>query len=377
MTQPSGRILSQPSRYRTYLRSSPIISFLDALAFIIRVLFTSCLLHISISRALKTTIRERYKDIVSEDASEGIQSLEKQIWLRWVFFMVGTLGPSIKLMAMQGVPWTKAWGAMFLFAFLVIEVAALFARKPTTPSAYSTLPGINGRATQSETERQVTQGFEVMEICTCCVGLMAHFTVLIWAFFDVWILRSSDYNPDGTTGALVSLISLLFISFVGNILIFCPPLTLLAIFLIYTANDLKHPTRSYGRKWSERACIGFLVICAFAVMGLFIYAIYKDHSLVADCFFFDLSLVCAPVFVFIVKKLCWLSPGLGETLLLASHEEISPTVDEGADDADAVDQGAVWSLTFCIANIILCLLWYWLRYNPANTLNPSWTGVFG
>jgi hypothetical protein len=54
-----------------------------------------------------------------------MQSLEKQAWLRWVFFVVGTLGPSIKPMAMEGVPWTKAWGVMLLFAFLVIKAAAL------------------------------------------------------------------------------------------------------------------------------------------------------------------------------------------------------------------------------------------------------------
>ena len=364
MTQPSGRILCQPSRYRTYLRSSPIISFLDALAFLLRVLFTSCLLHVSISRAFKTTIRERYKNI--EDASEGIQSLEKQTWLRWVFFIVGTLGPSIKLMAMQGVPWTKVWGAMFLFAFLVIEAAALFARRSITSSDYSSLPGINGQATQSEIERQVIQGFETMETCAFCVGLMAHFAVLVWAFFDVWLLRSSAYNP-GTTGKVDSLISLLFITYVGNIAIFCPPLTILALFSTYASLQLEHPTRSYGRKLSERACIGFLVICALAVMGIFIFAMYKDHSLVVDCFFFDISLVCAPSFVFIVKKLCRLSPVLGETLMVASREENSADVDDGA----------VLSLTFCISSIVLCLLWYWLRYNPAETVNPTWTGVFG
>jgi hypothetical protein len=70
MTQPSGRVLSLTSRYRTYLRSSPIICALDALAFLLRVFITPCLLPMSLHQALKTTIRERYKDI--EDASEGL-----------------------------------------------------------------------------------------------------------------------------------------------------------------------------------------------------------------------------------------------------------------------------------------------------------------
>jgi hypothetical protein len=84
------------------------------------------------SRAFEIAVRERYKDSdrgtrrggseesgEDEEEAENIQSLEKQTWLRWVFFLVGTLGPAIKLAAMQGIPWTKAWGMMFLGSFLM------------------------------------------------------------------------------------------------------------------------------------------------------------------------------------------------------------------------------------------------------------------
>jgi len=43
-------------------------------------------------------------DANTEDLSEGIKSLEKQLWLQWIFVLVGTLGPAIKLASMQGVP---------------------------------------------------------------------------------------------------------------------------------------------------------------------------------------------------------------------------------------------------------------------------------
>jgi len=38
-----------------------------------------------------------------------------------MFFVFGTLGPGIKLLAMEGMPWVKAWGAMFLSSFVVVE----------------------------------------------------------------------------------------------------------------------------------------------------------------------------------------------------------------------------------------------------------------
>jgi hypothetical protein len=119
------------------------------------------------------------------------------------------------------------------------------------------------------------------------------------------------------------------------------------------------------------------------VISLGIYGIAEHRELVVDCVFFDLSFVCIPAFVFIIKKLCMWNPRLRDTLLVASREESSSAVNEeslpsvGEEGSPVVDEAAVWSLTFCIANIVLCLLWYWLSYKSDGTVNPSWTGVFG
>jgi len=47
-------------------------------------------------------------------------------WLRWLFFVLGTLPQAIKLMVMSGVPWTKAWGLMLLSSFLLVEMLVVF-----------------------------------------------------------------------------------------------------------------------------------------------------------------------------------------------------------------------------------------------------------
>jgi hypothetical protein len=128
MTQPSGRVLGSPSRYRTYLRSSPIFCALDALSFLLKLLFSPFLPGASVSVAISQIIRQRYSD--AEDEAEGIQSLEKMVILRWVFFLIGTLGPAVKMAAMGGIPWTKAWGMMYLGSFLVFEVMIFAKRIP-------------------------------------------------------------------------------------------------------------------------------------------------------------------------------------------------------------------------------------------------------
>lgn len=190
---PSGRVLSISDGYRVYLRSSPIISFLDALAFLLRILVTPCILPVSLHQALHMTIRARYKNTEDESA-EGLQALQKQTWLRWIFFIVGTLGPAIKLMAIEGVPWTKAWGLAFLFALLVIEAAALVARRSTIPSILSSLPGIPDEIGRSPLETRAEQNFESMETFVLCCGLVAHCVALGCTVFDLWNLRAPAYT---------------------------------------------------------------------------------------------------------------------------------------------------------------------------------------
>jgi hypothetical protein len=172
-------------------------------------------------------------------------------------------GPSIKLMAMQGVPWTKAWGAMFLFAFLVSEAAALFARRSSTPSIYSSLPGIHNSAAQLATKWHVARRFESMESWVFYAGSAAHCAVLLWAFFDIWALRGPAYASDRGTPELVSML-LLFVA--GN-MPFPPPLIILLFGLCMILTEVLQSYHSRGRQWFELLCISFAVVFFLALMG--------------------------------------------------------------------------------------------------------------
>jgi hypothetical protein len=60
------------------------------------------------------------------DSDSGFRTIEKMTWLRWLFFVLGTLPQAIKLMVMSDVPWMKAWGMILLSSFLLVEILVVF-----------------------------------------------------------------------------------------------------------------------------------------------------------------------------------------------------------------------------------------------------------
>ncbi|KAN0108826.1 hypothetical protein V8E51_008568 [Hyaloscypha variabilis] len=158
MAQPSGRVLGLPPKYHTYLRCSPIICAVDTLSILIHLI--SYLKSYSIKEAIPLFIRERFGD--DEEDVEGIQAIEKVTFVRWLFFVFGTLGQAIKLMAMDGIFWTKTWGAMFLVSFLVVEV--LDTHRP-----------LRIRANMERSDEQLM-----------ALSANLYFFILVWAIIDIY-----------------------------------------------------------------------------------------------------------------------------------------------------------------------------------------------
>jgi WD40 repeat protein len=137
MTQPSGRTCGVAEQYRTYLRSSPIFCAIDAIALVVR-LSIYLLRGKSFFEALLTVRRTRFDDNQDVSFDGGFQGLERLTWVRWLIFSFGTLPQVIKLLALHGVPWTKAWGIMFFASFLVLEIfsSALYLSCPTSRTSF-------------------------------------------------------------------------------------------------------------------------------------------------------------------------------------------------------------------------------------------------
>jgi hypothetical protein len=140
MTQPGGRICGLPSRYRTYLRCSPIFCAADALS-IVSQLAVLCLYQKQpFLEAVGMVLHERFNadehsagqqavlhDDNEEEEAETVYSIEAMTWLRWLWFILGTLPPAIKLMSMSGVRWEQAWGMMFLTSWIINESLVIYA----------------------------------------------------------------------------------------------------------------------------------------------------------------------------------------------------------------------------------------------------------
>ena len=103
MAQPGGRICGLPSRYQTYLRCSPFICAADMLSIIMRLLVFTLYQRLPTREALGVLLHERFNnsDYIwgqrrrslnlqapptnSEgDEADGVQSLERMTWLRWL-----------------------------------------------------------------------------------------------------------------------------------------------------------------------------------------------------------------------------------------------------------------------------------------------------
>ena len=141
-----------PAAHRTYLRSSPIICALDSVSILVR--FCLYFIHgLGLKEAARKIAEVRFKaEMALADPSEGFQSLERLTFVRWIFLVLGTLPQAIKLFAVQGVPWTQAWGAMYLGSFAMVEIVVVMVGRALVLE-YTPLPHTDQR--EVETARYV------------------------------------------------------------------------------------------------------------------------------------------------------------------------------------------------------------------------------
>ncbi|KAH7092253.1 hypothetical protein FB567DRAFT_516851 [Paraphoma chrysanthemicola] len=350
MTQPSGRLLFSKSRYRLYLRSSPIICALDAIYFLVRILISPFLLGITVRQAIRLITRERY----NKDMVEELQSLKKQTWLRWIFFLVGTLGPVVKLAAMQGVPWTKTWGMMFLGAFVVFEGMVFVSAKDIylKEEGYPTEQKGNAALLPRFVQRDANSFYDTERILFS-TGIIIHCMVLIWAAIDIWRLRGGALDQVGSVILILFILFLIFVHLIGILLTF--------VAFIFCMRE---------GPWIL-AMVCFLS-CGYVgkLLSMFVEIIGWVPSRVWYDFLVFLG-ICGSISVLwcCTYMLCMHFPRLGMVLLVIPFSaDISP---------GKIDEQAFGALIFFLVNFLVCFLWYWLRYNPEGTGLPDWTGLFG
>jgi len=80
------------------------------------------------------------------------------------------------------------------------------------------------------------------------------------------------------------------------------------------------------------------------------------------------------------KLSMWMGPSL-EVSIRDSHErELSAGALHQKDNPKKKEEqadAAQFQLFFALAMLVLALAYYWQRYNPSDTMKPSWVDVFG
>lgn len=122
MTQPCGQVCRTPSRYRTYLRSSPLICVLDIINLWSKWIYLAYSRRLSLSHSAKLVITERFGANAPAPAEGGNEKSESSTWLRWLLFVMGPLPQAVRLTSFENVALNQALGAAFLVPWLICEV---------------------------------------------------------------------------------------------------------------------------------------------------------------------------------------------------------------------------------------------------------------
>ncbi|KAN0114515.1 hypothetical protein V8E51_004059 [Hyaloscypha variabilis] len=277
---------------------SPILCSLDALFFLLRLVFSPLVLRIPLSQVIEITIQERYRDV--EDLVEGIQYLEKQTWLRWLWFVLGTLGPAIKLATMQNVPWTKAWGMMFLGAFVVFE-SMVFLKKRNKRRGFELLTHEEPASIPAPVPGRMNVHIDDIndfELKVFILAVLMHFGIVLWAIWDLWAIQtlaSQTAEEAGVLDVLRTPRSIRLMQLLGLFYNWLIPVTALGILIYFILFCDSIGTKPEKTAYIIQLVIGFLALGCF--LGPILYDIISSDTKVhfrlpsfAPLCFLDISL---------------------------------------------------------------------------------------
>ena len=373
MGQPSGRILNLPAKYRTYLRCSPVICAADTLSILVHLILY--LTSLPLKDAVQLLMHERFGDV--EDELEGIQAIEKLTFIRWLFFIFGTLGPAIKLMAMEGVPWTKAWGAMFLASFLVVEVLVVLS---WTYKSYDPL-------LQSQPTNEL---LEIRKKLRTFDGLLLYFSAFLYAVIlfstTFAIYNGFDISPLAGSAEILSNLDLIYQIMAGIYEIYCAVVVMIFMmtfilvmwpFGLSITDFVWSVTR---RKFVVVAdfTISYLVLALGPVLVIIILPELKPvilRSLSTWLFWIVVAYPGAFVWRFLKKRAeSW--PTFSRSVFITWESEEERRGNEASLECQEPLSTFLCFIMF-LYTMVLSVIWYYYRYNSEETVNRGWTGVFG
>lgn len=124
MNQPAGRVLNASPYNGYWLRASPFICALDAIALIVRLLVYCALLHGDPRKAMLVIRRDRFGEFESKHDQETIFKTMP----RFLAFLLTAWPLGYAWRARSEIKWTMAWAWMYIASFVVLEVIVQLTR---------------------------------------------------------------------------------------------------------------------------------------------------------------------------------------------------------------------------------------------------------
>jgi hypothetical protein len=221
-------------------------------------------------------------------------------FLRWLFFLMVTLGPAIKLIAMDDVPWSKAWGSMFLCSFMILEYLVVLSwnRSQNRPIEDS------GNA---DALPRTNKPLRNIDSWIFRIALAAHGLLLFYAVSDLWPVPSDHplINPPTSFN-------------IGKLIYHCFALTEEFIYLLMLMGT---PSFLLDNQHSGHYDRLYVVVVIFPILFLcFMLWVFPGYIWLAVDFLVVIS-IAGPLFVFVIvaPKLFERFPSILRNLLLKPH----------------------------------------------------------
>ena len=201
MAQPAGLVLGTPSKHGYLLRVSPIVCAGDALHSLISLVCYTIYFR-SPSAAVDLVTKRRFHE--SEDSE--VARLQQSRGLRLAILVFGALPQFLKLYGMNDVPWTTAWGSLYIGSFAVLEPLVITQQKSGRNKAAST----SGTVNSSDSNRDESPALEkALSHISIAIGAIIPSYFVASAIHDVIAKTRISYAPHTVPTSMVAVFTLL------------------------------------------------------------------------------------------------------------------------------------------------------------------------
>ena len=377
MSQPSGMVCGFPSKHGFFLRSSPFICALDISYLLIQITIRG---YRTPRKILEDITKRRFRDVPSEDEG-GLSSLQKNAPFRFALFFLGAFRSIIKLFAYQGIPWTQAFGAMYLGSFLIIEILVIPTQKQLDRSSarrkekveddvpsQPLITTADDDAAANQTEIELS--FDHLEPSSAAPRTL-----------PLWLSSVEDGIPrqPGSTSVAVPPSSRIeaWISFLSRSFSYGVSYSCIYWVLVYLILDAEDQSDQAGSIFLPSDIL-IVTFPYFTFAAAVFWAVPGDNTLFVDLFIWAHTLayllfafVLDYSFVVAICVSCISTSAIG-------FYSIYWNLDKHLTKfliAHKIEDISYWGVF--LHNFIAAILWYCYIYNPAGTIKPLWTNHLG